>query len=222
MTRQLLGTHDGLIYAILDEDRLEEAVHCTFNQFLNFEPATRVLRPPAGQFRTFVASVVTLAVEEQLSLVAIDPETDELAGVLLSDDFGRAPVEHRGARCISPILSMLSELGRRYAQAHPFGPGEVFHPFMSAVWPRFQGRHVYQTLFELNLALAARKGFRRVVAECTSEKAQQLLIQKLGHRPVASSNYDEFQYEGGRPFAGLTMPPACVFTDHTILPPRRS
>jgi hypothetical protein len=212
---EILAEREGFRYQVMEQSHLEEVVDCTFNQFYNFEPMTQFLKPPPGRFRAWVRGIAEQALAERLSVVGVDTRTGEVAGLLLSDDYAASAPEGDVPPGIEPLLALLAALHDRYAALRPpFGPGEVFHHFILATWPRYQRMGVTQGVGVASAMVGYARGFQRTVCEVTSSVSQRFVLN-FGHRKLDEIRYADFEHEGRRVFAGVDPTASCQLLEGT-------
>jgi hypothetical protein len=206
---EILAERDGFRYQIMEQSHLDEVVACTFNQFYNFEPMTQFLKPPPGRFRAWLGALCERSLRERLSVVGVDTRTGEVAGLLLSDDYALPSPEGDVPPGLEPLLALLGALHDRYTALRPsFGPGEVFHHFILATWPRYRGQGVTRFVGAASAMVGYARGFKRTACEVTSTISQGF-VANWGHRKLDEIRYAEFEHEGRRVFADMDPSASC-------------
>jgi len=199
--------HAQVVIAPLTEPDGEAAALLCFNIFLQDEPTTRRIAPDPG--RVFPESVwyVKSLVGRELSFVARDELTHELAGFIfcfdLTDDFGSEAARFTAFFAnFREAIAMIDELEARYLDRSRITPGFVLHAFQGGVSRKYRRNGVMTVLVRRMISNARERGFRKIIADCTS-LASQKGLEQCGFRQVGFLGYDAFSIDGIRYFDGL-------------------
>lgn len=173
--------------------------------FSESEPPAVAMKLSFADMQRFLQDIVPRIVPDQLTVVARDEDRDELAGVLLTDDFAAAvaiDLDQISPKFL-PILSMLETLDSHFRAHTTVTRYECLHLFMLAVRRGFAGRGIAQDLVRRCLENGSRKGYRSAITEATGGVSQHVFA-KCGFLEQFSVNYQQFFYRGEAVFASIT------------------
>jgi len=182
------------------------AFDCLCESFVNSSALHQWLDIPLDQYRHYLWPFFSSAIEQNLSLQALDPNTNTVLGVLLACDFCNQPASGSLSDCpgLAPLCALLRELRSHYRELLQRPAGELLLVDMAAVRPEATRRGIYQLLRRSAHKRAKAQGFTRVIGELSSPYSQRICIQRFGHRELASVSMQQFRYNAEHPFAGLT------------------
>ena len=172
--------------------------------FSRRDPPAYAVGLTAGEFEDFATLLCPKAVTDGLTIVARRAETNELVGVMLTEDCASAMPEgmERLSRKFGPILDILGQLGTEYWGDRPGRPGEALHLFLLGVAEEVAGRGVAQRLVADCLEHGARNGYRRAVTEATNRISQHV-FRKLGFVERVHRSYAAHRFDGRACFASI-------------------
>lgn len=197
---------DGIRYEMLSELNLMGAVHCVSKVFTQSEPMSRHLGITADEFKIFAQAYYSELIDEELSLVAIDEDSDQVIGVRMSEDYCKQEdeifIENLSPK-FYPLFALLETLGEPFQKTHALVPGKFVHLFMVAVDGNYTRRGIAPTMYKAFLRMVINRGYTEAVTEPTGVISQHILRNKFGFEELNRINYTDFDYEGTRPFADL-------------------
>jgi len=142
------------------------------------------------------------------SLVAIDPDSDEICGCIITadfptrfNDFDNKPVKQQ------MVSALLQELEQLYL-GDSCSDEKSLLVDLALVPRQYSNQGIYQLLRHKIHEVAAKSGFEIIYGELTSAHTQHVCINKLHHQTVAEVLYREFSFAGSRPFAHILEPPS--------------
>ena len=168
-------------------------------------------------FEQFVGFHCSKAATGGLTVVARVPETNQVVGVLLTDDFGVPPelnVNEISDKFL-PILAMLNGLDEEYRKGRSITTGQCLHLFMLGVDQHFVGHGIAQKLVAACLSNGRQKGYTDAVTEATGLVSQHV-FQKLGFTGRLRASYRDYRYHGRAVFASIREHEATILMDRTI------
>ncbi len=154
-------------------------------------------------------------VAEGMSLAALDPDDTLLGGLIATDMHTTLSDEPR----IGPypeIAALTQALTRRFLGIRAFKAGEVLLVDMAAVHPGARGRGVYRTLRKHVQGTARDGGWCYVVGELSSPATQRVVLDQMGHEKAAEIAFADFEWNGSRPFAGITSPRSIILAEGAL------
>ena len=167
----------------------------------------RALQITPEEYRDYAAPWFELIVKQGFSVVAMDKNTQQVAGCLLACDYANqvsnpATVPEK----MRPLSAILTQLDHLYCQEEKPAIGEQLLIDIAVVHPEFEGNGVYTRMRQYVQHLARSAGFRLVVGELSSAATQAVCVDKFRHKIFAEVKYDQFRFEGNAPFASISEP----------------
>jgi ribosomal protein S18 acetylase RimI-like enzyme len=203
---------------LLKEEHIQQAAVCLTDAFVEYEPMACVLEMQKPDYNFWISFFVRRAVDEQLSLVALD-SADNVIGVLISEDFYFAAHPEEMKRLLpsdywnfmktttsqlGEIFMLLEELDQLFIKR--FGKVErshIFHNYMIGVDKKLAKRGIAQELVKKSHELAKKMGFKMMLVEATGAISQSLYEKKLNYKKVLSIAYDDFIGTKGKPLVNI-------------------
>lgn len=172
--------------------------------FIRRDPPAYAVGLNATEFEDFARLLCPKAITGELTIVARRADTNELVGVMLTEDCASAMPEgmERLSGKFEPILDILGQLGTEYWGNRLAQPGEALHLFLLAVAEQVAGRGIAQRLVADCLEHGARKGYRLAVTEATN-KISQHVFRKLGFVERVRRSYESHRFDGRACFASI-------------------
>jgi len=206
---RVLRRRDGLVYSIATPAQRDQIVRILSESFRR-EPMSSALGASASDLAPLTELFMPECTTNGLSVVAVpedDPQT--VAGVFISRDFKSPLPDGVPDRFpwFLPIAEALGSVDAAYeAQRPELALGDAVDLWMVGVAaPKFVGRGIANTLFELCTDLARERGFGRCVTECTGHYSQSA-ARRAGFAEVARLAYRDFRFEGRPVFADVPSP----------------
>jgi GNAT superfamily N-acetyltransferase len=191
----------------LDPALPELAFDLICHAFVRNSVLHRALQITTKEYRDYAAPWFELIVQQGFSIVAVDNNTQQVAGCLLACDYANqvsnpsvVPEKFR------PLSALLARLDYLYCEGNKPAFGEQLLIDIAVVDPDFEGRGVYTQLRRYVQHMARSAGFRLVVGELSSAATQSVCVNKFGHRVCAEVEYSQFEFEGELPFASIDDP----------------
>ncbi|MGB7789332.1 N-acetyltransferase family protein [Methanoregula sp.] len=175
--------------------------------FLADEPTTHRRSPDPALFLHYAILYAGSLAGKNLSFVARDDQTGEPVGFIFCVDMTDDP-KREGEWMVEllayfrEVVTMIDDLEDRYLDRDAIAPGSVLHIFQIGVSRQYRGHGIAQALIRRVLAHARERGYRQVIADCTSP-ASRRSFEQCGFHEAGSLPYDAFSLDGARFFAGL-------------------
>ncbi|KYQ93150.1 hypothetical protein DLAC_11638 [Tieghemostelium lacteum] len=175
------------------------------------DPFTKTLKLNEQDWQKMAGVFVERASHKDLSLVAIDKNSNEVIGCILNEDWKeKEPQSYYDIdQKWNPVKSIFHELHHRYKDAHPkkINFGEVLHSlYFTCVVPSARGKGVIKDLWNVSYDHARSQNFQYQVCE-TSSKPAENLCDHLGFQPISTVSYNNYRYKGDSIYSGLTVDP---------------
>ncbi len=202
--------YNGIIYEVLDEQSVTQAIHCLTTTFPAYEPMTKCLGISQEVFYDFAEMFVQKTVRDNLSIAAKDRWTGKLLGCQISEDFhGEPPAKlNRLYPGFEPILALLDTLDSIYRITHHTHQNELYE-FMMGVYPEYKGRNIGYNLLKVSHMLGRMKGFTGAIAEVTGPISQRIFIEKHNYHVLEEIEYKRFNFHGRTCFEGIADCATC-------------
>ncbi|WP_139488260.1 hypothetical protein [Brevibacillus dissolubilis] len=196
------------VYEVLDKTNdalVRDAAECLGQTFAGVtigntrvqEPVVSGLGLTAESFGGFCYEYLKTDGGTGLTIIAKEPDTGRVVGVLACDDFNpkAEPVVFEGdleqANLITEFVMPLEEKfieSVEHITGKPMTTGEHVHLFMVGVRLEKNKRYVGQEMFKLLEKVAKAKGFKGMFGEITNPKSANLFQNMLGFKPLLDPN----------------------------------
>lgn len=202
---------DGIRYELLSTENLDATCRCVAEAFTTSEPLTIKQQITLEEHMAFCKVFLTKAMNEGLSIVAIDTEiqdpTARVIGARISEDlFTPPPPEAEDLTPkFGPIFDILDGLSARWKAANQNRKGKAVHMFMVAVRKPYRKRGVAPTMNKLAFPMWLEKGYTHAVTEATGVISQHILQNKFHFHFREQADYDTYVFPetGEKPFADV-------------------
>jgi len=191
----------------LTESDVESAARLYTEVFLTDEPTSHRHALDPALFLPYARFYINSLVRKDLSFLSRHETTNELAGFIFSFDLTDDP-ENEGAVMVEFIahfkeaVAMIHELEDRHLNREEIKAGSVLHIFQIGVSRQFRETGIARAMIQRVLAHAWQRGFRQVIADCTSPDSKRV-FEQCGFSEMDFSPYEAFSINGIRFFAGL-------------------
>ncbi|MEK9855908.1 MAG: hypothetical protein VW495_13975 [Rhodobiaceae bacterium] len=202
----------------LDESRAEQAFALASLNFATQSVLHKTIAADLQEYRAYLRPTFLDDLGNGLSLMATDPNGDELMGILVVRDFckqrfaGDLPYQEK----YDQISALFEELEAIYMQARHLAAGDALLVDMAAVTSVHAGKGIYQALRKEISNRAKSLGYKYIIGELTSSATQKVVLEKMGHRKCAEIAFAEFTLQGTRPFASITDPKTVILAEETL------
>ena len=202
----------------LDESRAEQAFALASLNFATQSILHKTIAADLEEYRAYLRPTFFDDLGNGLSLMATDPNSGELMGILVVRDFrkqrfaGDLPYQEK----YDQISALFEELEAIYMQARQLAPGDALLVDMAAVPLAHNGKGIYQAL-RTEISIRAKSlGYKYIIGELTSSATQKVVLEKMGHRKCAEIAFAGFTLNGTRPFASITDPQTVILAEETL------
>jgi ribosomal protein S18 acetylase RimI-like enzyme len=191
----------------LTESYVESAARLYTEVFLADEPTSHRHALDPALFLPYARFYVGSLVRKDLSFLIRDDTTNELAGFIFCFDLTDDP-ENEGAVMVEFIahfkeaVAMIHELEDRHINLKEIEAGSVLHIFQIGVSREYRETGIARAMIHRVLAHARERGFRQVIADCTSP-ASKRVFERCGFSELGFSPYEAFSMDGVWFFTGL-------------------
>ena len=194
----------GIRYAVCEPDDADEMVRLLAAAFTRYDPPALAVGITSDEFEEFVSLFSASAGRDELTIIARDASTGQMAGALLTEDATSPPP--KGMDQLSdrfdPIFDLLGQLDAHYRDGRTIHPEEYLHLALLGVQDGFTGRNIGQNLVDTCLDNGGTKGYRFAVTEATNRVSQHI-FRKLGFVERAKVSYGDYRRDGVPVFASI-------------------
>ena len=197
-------SHNNITCNRLQKSDIKEVAQLVANAFLKGEPLTSYLKIPDEDMFSLFLTYTEQIFDDGLCLVCHD-HTARIVGVTLCRDL-KTEVDYSSvSQRFLPIFALLDKLVNKAFPPPKIATlkrGQGLEIFATAVEPTQAGKGIGRWLIKTASAFFAAQGYAFSISESTSPITQSLRKQ-CGFEALATVEYDKFEYEGEKPFAGI-------------------
>lgn len=191
----------------LTHENASAAAQLYADVFLHDEPTTRHHAPDPASFLPLADFYVRTLVEKQLSFVAMDKTTGELAGFIFCFDLTHDPASDgepmvRLIQSFHHAVAMIDELEDRHLNRAGILPGTVLHIFQIGTARNHRGAGIAPALIRSLLYHAKERGYLSAIADCTGPVSKSV-FECCGFIERDHFPYADFRNKGVVFFSGL-------------------
>jgi len=185
--------------------------------FCERDPIEAALGITTDDFRSMAQHEVSHALTDGLSVVAVAADTGNILGTMIAGDActtspaGDYAAQHK----FRPVAALINSLTSAYLSKQAFSHGDSIYLFMLAVGPSNEGRGLGRALLVESLAQAQAKGYRSAFAAVTNLASHHVLARQ-GFADLASTRYEDFDYEGEAVFASIRRHPCVTLVEKQL------
>ena len=209
---------EGVQYELFDISELDEMAMMAGEAFARYEPVTSALGISSEDFAEFVRLLGPKAVQDELTVIARNQETNQIIGAMITDDFASEPPEEirRLGDNFEPVWAILDELDTQYKQGRILPKGEYLHFFLLAVDHRQTGKNVARNLVRTCLENGVGKGYKTGIVEATGVVSQNIFRQ-FGFVDCFEIPYKTFTFQGSRVFDSIEGHHGVILMDKALV-----
>ncbi|MEM6586872.1 MAG: hypothetical protein AAF641_00355 [Pseudomonadota bacterium] len=193
-------------------DQFDEAFDLVTEVFAQSSSLHAALDVALAPYRQGLRPSFKAMVSRNLSLAARTTD-GRMLGCLIATDMYATLSDAPPSGPYPEIAALTRSLTQTYHKQHALGPGEVLLVDMAATHPDARGLGTYQAMREHIQPIARAAGFRAIVGELSSAATQHVVLTKMGHRKVAETHFQGFEWNGTRPFQSITSPPSIILAE---------
>jgi ribosomal protein S18 acetylase RimI-like enzyme len=198
-----------MVYIVpLGQSDLEQTIECVSRNFTQ-ETMSKALGINRNSYMPFAEIVCQKAIEEQLSLVAKDEESEDIIGFsILEDCVAEFPDLDGIDPQFIPIMNLLGELGDWHKSNYQVQSGDILHLFMTGVDEQYRRQGIASQLLEATISQAKSNNYNSVIAECTGAITQNITT-KYGFKAIKEIDYKSYIYNGELVFKDINETRSC-------------
>ncbi len=202
----------------LRKQHRDDALSLVCNQFATGSVLHKAMKIGVDEYRLHIQEAFNIAIEEELSVIAIDSESGQVLGCLIATEFvvKRTDITLLPPK-FRPIKSLLENLEEIYVRSKKIARGEYMLVDLAIVSDTARGQGIYSKLRSAVHDIGRKRHFKYVVGELSSAATQHLCVEKLGQSVKAEITYANFDYEGSFPFKSIQVPPSIQLAESRLL-----
>ena len=191
-------------FCILNTQYFKQALSCLTEVFTLIEPMGKHLNLTTYEMEHFLNELLLHAINLNLTWIAIDKETNELAGVrVLTDAFNDYEANFVPGENLKIIFSILNSLYINHQHELNTSKNTLLHTWMTAVYPKYQKKGLLKNLYKKGSHLAKTKGFQYCIGEASNIYNLNFLKKEANISQLNSIEYKSFKYFDTYPFKTL-------------------
>jgi ribosomal protein S18 acetylase RimI-like enzyme len=205
-------------YRIIQSGDFEQTVDLCSQIFVKHEPITRSLKINYREFRVLAESYCIKAIEDRLSIVAID-SNGQIIGFIISEDFMTQPPYLKDfSDKFEPIQALSYQLKYSYCyrSQYYFKLIHALHILMLGVKDEYKNQKIATTLIKENLKLAKLNNFSVAISEATGLTSKHI-FSKLGFKEEMTFFYDSYTFQGKKIFSSIKESAGCTLMSYSMV-----
>ena len=169
-------------------------------------------------YRDYLKASYQQAIDQGLSIVAVDESEKDICGVLIAKDIIASDKSTRvlQVKKLLPITKLSQKLDEIYFAQRQITFGDAVLVDMAAVSQHHGGLDIYRDMRLKAHTMAAQKGFKFVIGQLSSQRTQKIVLSELGHRNCGEIAFSQFTCDGRRPFASIKNPKSIIISEQRL------
>lgn len=193
-------------YKVLDKQYKDAAIAVMTESFCDYEPMTKFINVTYDEFSPFAEIVVEKAIEDKLSIVALDGKR-VVACTAVEDLVDPAPIDlSKLTPKFNYIFGLLESISGSFFQNKQIDKNIVSHLFITAVHPDYHRQGLSRQINFQSMKLAIQRNFDFMLSELTNWYNEKGLLKYMDtdKKLLGKAVYHDYQQEGKQPFKGLS------------------
>lgn len=188
----------------LTVDHQKSAIDLFTKSFCDSEPITKHLNIKYSDYEEFPREVVTKAIKDGMSVVALDSHNHVIACVIAEDMATPFTPTLSKYPKLKYIFSLLDALSKPFLSGKKFIPGKVAHIWIAIVNPEMRGKGLSTAIGMACATICMRKGYDFGYVEFTNEISEKIIHHYKTYELCNKIDYNSFTDDDGqRPYQGL-------------------
>ena len=209
----------------IDNSIAEDAFLFVSEVFATRSTLHRAINIEIDLYRDYLKAGYQQAIDQGLSIVAVDESEQEICGVLIAKDVIAKDIIAKDImvsdtttlplqdKKLLPITKLSQKLDEIYFAQRQINLGDAVLVDMAAVSQRHGGLNIYKDMRLKAHSIAAQQGFKFVIGQLSSPKTQKIILSELGHRNCGEIVFSEFTCDGRHPFASIKNPKSIIISE---------
>ena len=202
----------------IDSSIAEDAFLFVSAVFATRSTLHRAINIEIDVYRDYLKASYQQAIDQGLSIVAVDESEKDICGVLIAKDIIASDRTTRvlQVKKLLPITKLSQKLDEIYFAQRQITVGDAVLVDMAAVSQHHGGLDIYKDMRLKAHAMAAQKGFKFVIGQLSSQRTQKIVLSELGHRNCGEIVFSQFTCDGRRPFASIKNPKSIIISEQRL------
>ena len=207
----------------IDSSIAEDAFLFVSAVFATRSTLHRAINIEIDVYRDYLKASYQQAIDQGLSIVAVDESEKEICGVLIAKDIIVKDIIASGkttrvlqVKKLLPITKLSQKLDEIYFAQRQINLGDAVLVDMAAVSKHYGGLNIYKDMRLKAHYMAAQRGFKYVIGQLSSQRTQKIILSELGHRHCGEIAFSEFTCGGRHPFASITNPKSIIISEQCL------
>lgn len=191
-------------YEVLNKEHYDQAVNVIADSFCEYEPMTKYLGITPIEFTPFARMIVTKAIQDGLSIVALD--NNKVAACTIVEDIANPlNIAIDADPRFKMIIALFDNLGSDFFNERAMYKGHIAHLFMTAVDKDYHGQGLSRKINFESIRLARERNFDFMCCEFTHDFNEKGTVNQLKNNKllIRSQQYKDFIFNGIKPFENL-------------------
>jgi predicted N-acetyltransferase YhbS len=199
-----------LNYSLIPPERADEVAELLLNSFFREEPLGIALGLPLSQVSRWLPAYVADTIKQNVSFMAVDPETDKIVGVsvnvIKSKDANNLSMMDYLDSSLEPIMCQIARfLGHLNKEVGtPNNAEKIMMILFLNVESHYGGRGIAQELTKKSEDYAVSIGVNSFQVDTTSEFSYKV-YKKLGYETLQEEKFSDFEDEGVKVMENVDM-----------------
>lgn len=187
----------------LTKEYMQSTADLFTKAFCDSEPITKHLGIQYHEYEPFVMEVITKAVKDGISVVAVDKNNKVIACTIAEDITDMFEPKLSSYPKMKPIFAILDELSKPFLAGKTFKKGKIAHVWIAIVDQDYRGRGLSTEIDLACGAMCITKGYDFAYAEFTNPVSEKITHHYKVQKLYNTIKYDSFTWSGQKPFAGV-------------------
>jgi hypothetical protein len=188
----------------LQSKHIKSAVDLFTKAFCDSEPITKHLGISYEEYEPFVKEVVQKAVNEGMSVVAVNQDGKVIACTIAEDITDPFTPNFANYPKLASIFELLHKLSDPFLKGKRFAKNKIAHVWIAIVDQTYRGQGLSTAIDMACADLLLRKGCDFVYAEFTNPVSEKITHHYKVYQLCNSIKYDDFMTnKGQKPFEGV-------------------
>ena len=207
----------------IDNSIAEDAFLFVSEVFATRSTLHRAINIEIDLYRDYLKVGYQQAIDQGLSIVAVDESEQEICRVLFAKDIiakdimvSDTTTQVLQVKKLLPITKLTKNRDEIYFAPRQINHGDAVMVDMAAVSQHHGDLNIYNAMRLKAHSIAAQQGFKFVIGQLSSPKTQKIILSELGHRNCGEIVFSEFTCDGKHPFASIKNPKSIIISEQRL------
>ena len=202
----------------IDNNIAEDAFLFVSEVFATRSTLHRAINIEIGLYRDYLKAYYKQAVDQGLSIVAVDKSEQEICGMLSAKDImvSDTTTQVLQVKKLLPITKLSQKLDEIYFAQRQINLADAMLVDMAAESQHYGGLNIYKDMRLKAHSIAEQQGFKYVIGQLSSRRTQKIILSELNHRNCREIAFSAFTCDGRHPFASITNPKSIMISEQRL------